>query len=78
MRVLRCVAYAQVPNELRDTLDSKGEKCIFVGYSDESKAYKMYNPSTKKVIINRDVNFIEEEAWDGSLEKKINVKACIP
>jgi len=78
MRVFGCVEYAQAPYELRNKLDSKGDKCIFVGYSDESKAYKLYNPLTKKVIINRDVHFIEEEAWDGSLEKEVNVKACIP
>ena len=78
MRVFGCVAYAHVPDELRKKLDNKGEKCIFVGYSDESKAYKLYNPLTKKVIINIDMHFIEEEAWDGSLEKIVNVKACIP
>eukprot|EP00253_Pinus_taeda_P008560 PITA_08560 len=77
MRVFGCVGYAHVPDELRKKFDSNGEECIFVGYSDESKAYKLYNPSTKKVIISRDVQFIEEEAWDGSLEKTINVKACI-
>jgi len=78
MRVFGCVAYAHVPDELRKKLVSKEEKCIFVGYSNESKAYKIYNTLTKKVIINRDVYFIEEEAWDGSLEKTENVKACIP
>ena len=78
MIIFGCVTYTHVPDELRKKLDIKGEKCIFVGYSDESKAYKLYNPSTKKVIISRDVKFIEEEAWDGSLEKTINVKACIP
>jgi len=55
MRVFECVVYAHVPDELRKKLDSKGEKCIFVGYSDESKAYKFYSPSTKKVIMSRDV-----------------------
>eukprot|EP00253_Pinus_taeda_P023702 PITA_23702 len=50
----------------------------FFGYSDESKAHKLYNPPNKKVIINRYVQFIEEEAWYGSLEKTINVKACRP
>jgi len=78
MRVFGCVAYVLVPYELRKKLDNKGEKCIFVGYSDESKAYKLYNPLTKKVIISKDVHFIEEETWDGSLEKTFNVKACIP
>ena len=77
MREVGCVAYAHVPDQLRRNRDSKGEKCVFVGYCDESKAYKLYNPSTKKVIISRDVQFIEEEAWDGSLEKTVNVKTCV-
>jgi len=78
MTVFGCVAYAHVLDELRKKLDSKGEKCIVVGYNDESKAYKLYNTLTKKVIISRGVQFIEEEAWDGILEKTFNVKACIP
>ena len=72
-----CVTYAHVPDELRKKLESKAEKCIFLGYNDGSKSYKLYNPLTNKVIIGRDVQFIEEEAWDGSLEKTINVKTCI-
>ena len=55
MKVFGCVAYAHVPDQLRKKLDNKGEKCIFFGYSDDSKVYKLYNPSTKKVIISRDV-----------------------
>eukprot|EP00253_Pinus_taeda_P004625 PITA_04625 len=77
MRVFSCVAYAHVPDQLRRKLDSKGEKCVFVGYCDESKAYKLYNPSTKKLIVSRDVQFIEDEAWDGSLERTVNVKTIV-
>eukprot|EP00253_Pinus_taeda_P025723 PITA_25723 len=64
MKVFGCVAYAHIPDQLRRKLDSKGEKYIFIGYSEESKAY-------------RDVQFIEEEAWDGSIEKTVNVKNCL-
>lgn len=77
MRVFGCVAYAHVPDQLRRKLESKGEKCVFVGYCDESKAYKLYNPSTEKLIVSRDVQFIEDEAWDGSLEKTVNVKTIV-
>ena len=77
MRVFGCVAYAHIPDQLRKKLESKGEKCIFIGYSEESKAYRQYNPSTKKFVISRDVQFIEEEAWDGSIEKTVNVKSCL-
>ena len=77
MRVFGCVAYAHILDQIRNKLDSKGEKCIFFGYSEESKAYRLYNPSTKKFVISIDVQFIEEEAWDGSIEKTMNVKSCL-
>ena len=51
MKVFGCVAYAHIPDQLRKNLDSKGEKCTFIGYSEESKAYRLYNPSTKKFIV---------------------------
>jgi len=37
----------------------KVKKCIFIGYNEQSKAYKLYNPITKKTIIRRDVVFKE-------------------
>jgi hypothetical protein len=69
LRVFGCVAYSLIPQELRKKLDDRGEKCIFVGYSEQSKAYKLYNRITKKLIISRDVEFVEEEAWDDSIDK---------
>ncbi len=63
-RVFGCVAYAHVPDDLRKKLDNKSEKCIFVGYSEQSKAYRLYNPITEKFIISRDVKFQEDRAWD--------------
>eukprot|EP00253_Pinus_taeda_P022296 PITA_22296 len=77
MKVFGCVAYAHIPDQLRRKLDRKGEKCLFIGYSEESKAYRLYMPSTKKFFVSRDVQFIEEEAWDGSIEKTVNVKNCL-
>ena len=44
-------------------MDNKGDKCIFLGVSDKSKAYKLYNPSTMKVVISRDVVFDEKSTW---------------
>ncbi|PKI72007.1 hypothetical protein CRG98_007623 [Punica granatum] len=59
-RVLRCIASAHVPDELCKKLDDKSEKYIFLGYSDVTKGYRLFNPMTKKVIINRDVTFDED------------------
>lgn len=62
-KIFGCIAYAHAPDELRRKLDNKGDKCIFLGVSDCSKTYKLCNPSTKKIIISRDVVFDEESFW---------------
>ena len=42
----------------------KGEKCVFLNVSETSKAYKLFNPLTKKIVTSRDVIFDEENTWD--------------
>ncbi|KAK3043706.1 hypothetical protein RJ639_001902 [Escallonia herrerae] len=44
-------------------LDDKSDKFIFIGYSQESKGYKLYNPIDKKVKVSRDVTFDEKSSW---------------
>lgn len=39
---------------------AKGIECAMVGYSPESKAYRLYNPATRQVIKSRDVKFMED------------------
>lgn len=63
-RVFGCIAYSHVLNERRRKMDDKGVKCVFLGVSKESKAYRLFNPITKKIIISRDVVFDEESSWD--------------
>ncbi|KAI3474406.1 hypothetical protein Pfo_029267 [Paulownia fortunei] len=63
-RIFGCVAYAHIPDEKRKKLDDKGEKCIFLGVSDHSKAYKLYNPNTKRIVVSRDVVFDEQMFWE--------------
>ncbi|GKV33525.1 hypothetical protein SLEP1_g42028 [Rubroshorea leprosula] len=62
-RIFGCIAYAHVPDQKKSKLDDKREKCIFLGVSDQSKAYRLYNPLTKKVIISHDVMFDEASTW---------------
>jgi hypothetical protein len=70
LRILGCVAYSQVSESKRKKLDDRDEKCIFLGYSEESKAYKLYNRLTKKFVISRDIIFDEERVWSWSDEEK--------
>jgi hypothetical protein len=54
-KVFGCIAYAHVPDEKRKKLDDKGEKCVFLGINEHLKAYKLFNPITKRIVISRDV-----------------------
>jgi hypothetical protein len=59
LRVSGCDAYVHAPKENRIKLEKKVEKCIFIGYKDGVKGYKLCNPETKKTIYSRDVVFRE-------------------
>lgn len=69
LRVFGCIACAKIPKARRIKLDDKGEKYIFVGYGDRTMGYKLYNPLTKKVIINRDVVSEEDQTWSWNDKK---------
>ncbi|MCO5554081.1 hypothetical protein L7F22_007607 [Adiantum nelumboides] len=60
--VFCCLAYAHIPQQLRGKLDDKAVKCIFVGYSSGSKAYRLYNPAINKIFESRDVIFAKTTA----------------
>ena len=62
LKVFSSITYSHIPHERRKKLDDNSEKCIFVGYSERSKAYKLYNPITKMHVIRIDIKFNEEEA----------------
>jgi hypothetical protein len=59
LKVFGCDAYVHVPKENKNKLDKKSEKCIFIGYKDGLKGYKLWNPETKKVVYSQDVVFSE-------------------
>jgi hypothetical protein len=43
---------------------------VFIGYEHGSKAWRFYNPATKRVLVSCDVVFEENRAWDwGDAEK---------
>ena len=52
-----------VPNEKRKKLDQTTEKGYLVGYSENAKAYCIYIPENRKIVVRRDVKFMEERAF---------------
>ncbi|EOY09394.1 Uncharacterized protein TCM_024822 [Theobroma cacao] len=74
LRVFGCIAYALVKSQTQHKLDEKSEKCIFLGYSSQSKAYRLYNSKNGKIIISRDVIFNEDASWDWSSDGNVAKK----
>jgi hypothetical protein len=75
LKVFRCIAYVHVLDDLRIKLDSKAEKCVFIGYSLEQKWYICYNPVTREMKVSRDVVFDEMNSWYANVKDSIGADA---
>jgi hypothetical protein len=60
LRIFGCPIYIHVPVEKMTKMDPSGHKGIFVGYNKTSKAYNIFIPVQRKIIVHRDVNFEEK------------------
>jgi len=47
-----------------EQIKKKAEPGIFVGYSSSLKVYRIYLPQSNKVIVGRDVKFLESDSWN--------------
>ena len=63
-RIFGCIAHVHVPDARRTKLEDKSTCCVLFGESEESKAYRLYDPTSKKIIVSRDVVFEEDGQWD--------------
>ena len=64
LKVFGCLCFVYVPQIKRDKLDKRAKAGILVGYNTISKAYRIFQPNTKKILISRDVHFMENDEWD--------------
>ena len=61
LRILGCAAYVHINKQLRTKLDAKSTKCILIGYGDDCKAYRVWDPVTNRVYHSRDIIFDETQ-----------------
>ncbi|KAL1918566.1 uncharacterized protein VTP21DRAFT_3226 [Calcarisporiella thermophila] len=61
LRTFGCRAYAHIPKTQRSKLDRRAEAGVMVGYSYQSKAWRIFIPESRRIIESRDVRFIENE-----------------
>jgi hypothetical protein len=68
LRIFGCPVYIHVPKEKRTKMEPSGKKGVFVGYSENSKAYNIYVPGQRQIEVSRDVTSHEEVAFKKSRE----------
>jgi hypothetical protein len=61
LRVFGCRTFAHVGKDKRKSLDSHTTPCVFLGYPEDYRSWKLWDPRAKRVIISRDVIWNEEE-----------------
>ena len=62
LRIFGCPAYAHVDN---GKLEPRALKCIFLGFKEGVKGFKLWCPEQKKVVISRNVIFDESSMFKG-------------
>jgi hypothetical protein len=72
LRIFGCPVFIQVPKEKRTKLEPLRKTGTFIGYSETSKAYRIYIPGQRQIEISRDVTFDEDEAFRRSRESHID------
>lgn len=64
IRVFGCVAHAKVDAALLKKLDDRSQALVHLGIEPGSEAYRLYNPSTRRIVMSRDVIFDEKACWN--------------
>ena len=52
LKIFGCDAFVHVPKEKRSKLDKKELKCIFIGYKEGMKGYKLWDPTSRTTVYS--------------------------
>ena len=58
LRNFGCLSFVMIPN-ISDKFASRSEKCVFLGYCNSKKGYRLFSLDTKQIVVSRDVKFYE-------------------
>lgn len=72
LRVFGSTVMVHVPKQKRLKWDRKSEKCILVGYSNDVKGYRIYNPKSNIITTSRDVVVLEKMETENVIEVQEN------
>jgi len=74
-RIFGSSVYCHVTKDARRKLDPTTELGILVGYIDTPHKYRVYLPTSQRIVICRDLKFNEQKAMQVSLERELKLHA---
>lgn len=66
LKIFGCIGYAKVEAKFLKKLDDRSRMLVHLGTEPGSKAYRMFDPQTQRIIVSRDVVFDETKGWNWS------------
>jgi hypothetical protein len=64
LQTFGCVAHIKQGRKQLSKLEDRNIMVVFIGYEEGSKAWKFYDPDTKRVHVSRNAVFEEDHRWD--------------
>ena len=64
VRIFGCVAYAKIESTHLKKLDNRSRMLIHLGTEPGSKAYRLVDPTSRRIVVSRDVVFDEDKGWN--------------
>lgn len=71
LRVFGCVCYAKTNAVGRRKLDDRSKVLVHLGTEPGSKAYRLLDPTKKKIVVSRDVVFDERRGWNWTNDESV-------
>ena len=68
------VGYVTIRDKFKSKFSPKSKRCLMVGYADDHQynVYRMFNPSSRKIILSRDVVWGAWERMNSHSDKRVN------
>ena len=64
LRTFGCIGHVRKTKPNLTKLEDRSTPMVFLGYTEGTKAYRLYDPRGDKVLILHDVVFDKKAAWD--------------
>ncbi|GJU17320.1 retrovirus-related pol polyprotein from transposon TNT 1-94 [Tanacetum coccineum] len=68
LHIFGCTCYITRDGENLDMMKEKGDSCILVGYSTQSKGYRVYNKRTRLIVESIHINYDEIKELSKALD----------